>query len=169
MSCCLWLPTCFKSGHSFGKIWLWMSTFILAVSCGYPQGSVGGLLLAIPCSDSAVDSRSALSGWQVNDSWLRLLIYDLVYETESGHIIFCSGQILIILLPKALCTDTHMTCSNLTTKGLTQVLRCSGVYGWREANPRPLNRTLLSQSSYPLKKSHEANHKVSLFYCFFHS
>lgn len=168
MSCCLWLPTCFKSGHSFGKIWLWMSTFILVGSCDYPRGSVGGLLRAIPCGDSAVDSLSALSGWQVNDSWLRLLIYDLVWETESAHIVFCSGQLLISLLPKTLFTDTHMKCSNLTTKGLTQVFRFSGVYGWREANQLPLNSPLLSQSSYPLNESHDMNTRC-LFLLFFQS
>lgn len=84
----LFAPTSFKSGHSFGKMWLWISTFIL-VTCWTCGGS----------ASSAVAVLVWLS--QVAGRW--------VDPGNAGHLLTGVDQSLVGWIKK---TNTHTHTEN---------------------------------------------------------
>lgn len=61
------VPTCFRSGHSFGKIWLWISTFILRIII---HGKRKSLLAEVSWEKLWAHSLPTLSLKPMTDRWM---------------------------------------------------------------------------------------------------
>lgn len=61
------VPTCFRSGHSFGKIWLWISTFILMIII---HGKRKGLLAEVSWEKLWAHSLPTPSLKPMTDRWM---------------------------------------------------------------------------------------------------
>lgn len=61
------VPTCFRSGHSFGKIWLWISTFILMIII---HGKRKSLLAEVSWEKLWAHSLPTLSLKPMTDRWM---------------------------------------------------------------------------------------------------